>query len=165
MTIERAVLVRVAGADQSVSTLVRDIRSAESRAAKALPGDRVDIVRFEQLSTKLELIALRALSDGARSLTWGSSEQDAGVNDSAPSRRVEAVVTEWLAAGDLPVEVRLPFAYGATVQRQSSPSRGPSARWAAPSGIKGSAQLRFGSANKWRVLLRAAATTRSRRAA
>jgi hypothetical protein len=40
--------------DEDVRLLISDIRSARSRAAKALAGDRGDVARFEALSSQLE---------------------------------------------------------------------------------------------------------------
>ena len=45
--------------DQSIKCLVEDIQSANGRASKAEPGDRLDIERFEALATRLEQAALR----------------------------------------------------------------------------------------------------------
>lgn len=56
MSAESAVLLGLA-ADAEVSQLVADIVGARRRAAKAEPGDRQDIARFEALATQLETIA------------------------------------------------------------------------------------------------------------
>lgn len=56
MSSESAVLLGLV-ADAEVSQLVADIAGARRRAAKAEPGDRQDIARFEALATQLEAIA------------------------------------------------------------------------------------------------------------
>lgn len=63
MTVERALLVGVTRTP-SVDELVADIGSAADRARKAEPGERGDIVRFEALSTQLELLAQCEASTG-----------------------------------------------------------------------------------------------------
>lgn len=56
MSSESAVLLGLV-ADAEVTQLVADIAGARRRAAKAEPGDRQDIARFEALATQLEAIA------------------------------------------------------------------------------------------------------------
>lgn len=53
MTIERAIVV-AAPLDESRRLLVGDLRSAEARAEGAEPGDRLDVVRYETMSSQLE---------------------------------------------------------------------------------------------------------------
>lgn len=60
MTIERAIGV-AAPLDQEGRLLVRDVRSAASRAEGAEPGDRRDVIRYETLSSQLEAWAFAQL--------------------------------------------------------------------------------------------------------
>lgn len=75
MTVEHVVLVAVPRTGE-LEVLVADIVSSSARAKKADPGDRGDVIRYEALSVQLELLAERALTDGAE------HKVAAGVDDS-----------------------------------------------------------------------------------
>lgn len=64
MTVEQSVLVAVPRTGE-IEVLVGDIVSSATRAKKAEPGDRGDVIRYETLCVQLELLAERALIHGA----------------------------------------------------------------------------------------------------
>ena len=68
MSAEQSVLVAVPRSS-TVADLVRDTITARQRAEKADPGDRSDIVRYEELSTRLEALGEQAVIEGAEHLT------------------------------------------------------------------------------------------------
>lgn len=144
MTIERAVLVRVPGDAEGIALLVGDIRSAQRRVAKALPGDRVDIIRYEALSTQLERTAARrlllpgsdhldiAVADRAGDGFFDAQSADRLPSDAGPAR-------SWIAAGDFVVELRAPFEPGPTpwIDKADAVLREPALTWSAPLDSRG----------------------------
>ncbi|GAB3428482.1 hypothetical protein [Flindersiella endophytica] len=150
MTVERALLVRVPG-DSAVAALLADIRGAYARAAKALPGDRTDISRYELVSSQLEILAHRAYAAGAATLSIPTSDVDStAVVESLTDPRLPQVastaIDEWIRSGDVAVELRRPFNAGSTEHKAAPvPARSPADRWLAPTGVVGkrAVALRF----------------------
>jgi hypothetical protein len=143
MSHERAVLVRVPGGVPSLDQLVRDIHSAYDRAADALPGERTDVSRYEALSAKLELLALRSLRDGAETCLIDVDDRVGHIvahqaHAAESLTRLPAVTRGWVAANDVVVELRLPFEPGETKRTTFAiPVAAPAARWSAPPGVHG----------------------------
>lgn len=143
MSTERAFLVRLNPQDHGVAALVADIEGARRRIPKALAGDRVDIIRYEALSTRLETVARRKLLHSAAALEVpvlereGDAVVDAGALADFPD--AADVIAEWMAAGDIAVEVRLALASGATPPPPTvgNPLRGAARAWTAPLGRDG----------------------------
>lgn len=126
MTVERSILVTVPRT-QGTLDLIHDIVSSARRAAKAVPGDRSDVARYESLCAQLEALAATALATGAEHVVLPSplpetgrySFDDASVADD-PDRLtghlapdVAATVARWLPTVAV-VELRLPLELGAT---------------------------------------------------
>jgi hypothetical protein len=139
---ERSILVRLQGSPSALE-LYRDIESARRRARKALPGDRVDVVRFESLCSQLERKGIEALCGGAEKLEGpianrlGLSARGEGDLEDL-SAEAESSVRSWLTAGDLAVEVRDPFGLGSTHRGETEAVEAPVAeRWQAPDGEEG----------------------------
>lgn len=135
MTIDRAFLVRVPG-DEEVLWLVRDIRTAAARARRMPPGERGDIVRFEALSSQLERIAGILAGQGAdvvevpvASARQWSFIDEQGLEEEEP--RPAALVREWIAAGDIAVEVRAALSVGDVRRREFGSPPQPEQRWEA----------------------------------
>ncbi len=95
MTIERSVIVPVPLDTPDRRQLVSDMRAAAERAAVAMPGDRLDVVRFEALATQLERLAQGLYARNGAGLQTGASTAE----DS------DEIVD---------VEIRLPFSSGST---------------------------------------------------
>lgn len=150
MTVEASRFVRLATADPEVADLISAIRAAGQRATRALPGDRVDIVRFEALSTRLEALALTRGTDVVFGEAPGDRECGPSVLDSSHIAGLPAPVRDavaaWLLAGDAVVELVLPFTPGdapePTARRSPTATAEP---WEAPGGAEGkrAVALRF----------------------
>jgi hypothetical protein len=151
MTVEQTVLVAVPRST-SVVDLVRDIVSAGQRAEKADPGDRSDVVRFEQLSTRLEALAEQAIVDGAEYVDLpnalpsgaGFSFEDQLVAGDASrlSTRlpddVARTVTNWATRATV-VELRRALEVGATqVTSEGGTVPEPAEPWQAEGDVSGS---------------------------
>lgn len=126
MSAEAVVFVRLDPTTHGVGALIRDIRSADTRAKKALPGERTDIIRVESLSSQLERLAFRAwAADPSRCAPAPLSHRFTGpsfidrvnLHERPPTHR-EAVAA-WIDRGEIAVEIRLPLTAGAT-PRQST---------------------------------------------
>src|SRR5262245_61986793 len=118
MSRERALLVRLQGSPAALE-LIGDIEAARRRARKALPGDRVDVVRFESLCSQLERKGVEAVRAGAEQVEAPAANRlglSARGEDDLGDLPAEAAssVRSWLAAGDLAVEIRDPLAFGPT---------------------------------------------------
>jgi hypothetical protein len=143
MMLERALLVRLSGDDPLIASLIADIKGGQTRCAKAMPGDRADIVRYELVSTQLELFAHTALVSGAASQPIPVVDIDAtavvdGSDDPRLTPDAAVTIAAWHEAGDVAVELRLPFGRGDPGRRQAAVSvRPPADRWAAPPGVEG----------------------------
>jgi hypothetical protein len=143
MSVEQAFVVRLSGTNPAIRTLVRDLAGARARSRKALPGDRTDVIRFEQLAARLEVLALDALNLGANHAVvevadrpglaiWDQSAWD-GAADFVPGP-----VSSWLAYGDIAIEVRLPLVQGVTHHTHlASPVEAPASPWRSPDGVTG----------------------------
>lgn len=132
MSIERRLLVQVPSTD-AVEDLIRRSRSAAERAKRAIPGDRIDVVRFEGIMTRIEHLAHDALvNDGDTVDVDPGLELSASVFDpenlnDAPGQ-LRPLVSEWCARGSVAVEIRIPFTRGTTtrrVARHSMPQPAP----------------------------------------
>lgn len=135
--------------DDDVATLIADIESAATRAAKADPADRADIVRFEALSVQLEHKAARAWRAGAPSVMLPATAleempgalrpgDEAEPPASIPSA-VRAEIDAWRQESCAVVSLCLPFAPGAEAEREerreSAPP--PAKRWESKQGAQG----------------------------
>lgn len=105
MTVEQSVLVAVPRSP-SIADLVRDIVSASQRAAKADPGDRADVVRYEQLSCRLEALAEQAILQGAHHLA---------LPDPLPTGAGLSIEDQLVAGDPLRLSARLPGEVARTV--------------------------------------------------
>jgi hypothetical protein len=142
MSVENVVIVRISATDPAIQTIVRDLVGARSRARKALPGERTDVVRFEQLATQLETLAIRALNKGADCRVVGIADKP-GLGIWHPSISETMLdcptgVDSWLSDGDAAVEIRLPFEKGMTEHRQPAQAvQAPVSVWRSPDGVGG----------------------------
>jgi hypothetical protein len=136
--------------DTEHAMLASDVRSARERARKAEPGERVDIVRYETLSSQLEAWAHSCANASAQAgavlcfrLPTGSEVAglhqavDGDVPDWVPGAKRQAVAAT-LSNGGALVTVRLPLETGQTsVGDMRTPPPPPAAVWKAPSGVRG----------------------------
>jgi hypothetical protein len=135
---ERAFLIRLDPHENGVGDLVADIGGAQRRIPKALAGDRVDIIRYEALSSRLEAIARLELlrTADAVEIPVLDRERDAvlGGGSLADFPDAAEVVAEWIAAGDIAVELRVALAFGETPPPPTvgTPLRDPALAWKAP---------------------------------
>jgi hypothetical protein len=150
MTVERAILVRIAMNSPLVEVLLRDIEGARARSVKSLPGERDDIIRYESLCAKLEFLAFQALDEGAPWLEMPPGDRSNGFYASGRldglEPHVATTVADWIADGFIGVELRLPFCAGkAVVDSPVSQPHVPAEVWKAPSGAEGTraVTLRF----------------------
>jgi hypothetical protein len=142
MSIERAFLVRLSPEHPGVSALIADIGAAERRISKALPGDRIDVIRYEALSTQLESIARGMMETSTAPVIEmpavdreGSSVVEAGAIEHLPD--IAAHVADWNAAGDIAIEVRAPLRRGPTPSTIGTAVKDPAASWNAPPDERG----------------------------
>lgn len=119
MTTERAVLVRLSVSRAERQQLLRDIRAASARVEAASVGERTDVVRYEALVSQLELLARQRLQDASTrrvAIEVAAHPRHSFFDDSnrheLPS--TAAVAERWIEAGDIAVELRLPFTRGST---------------------------------------------------
>jgi hypothetical protein len=149
MTIERQVFVELNSSDPAVSSLIQDIRSLAARAGKAMPGERIDIVRYESVSTQLELCAAREFARGARYVEMGAPVSDREAYCLIEPGELEqlsdfgADVLDWArSAADssaVLVELRFPLTAGvAAAHAVGRPGpRAVASTWAADEGVVG----------------------------
>jgi hypothetical protein len=137
MSIEQARLVQLPPLDV-VTALVRDIRSAEARATKALPGERTDIVRVESLSSQLErLAATYAAANPDDLMHVPCIDGDRPIYTDrdnlylAPSQW-RGEISRSVERGYTVVELRDPFGAGATQRPKHDPVPLPENAWPAP---------------------------------
>ena len=155
MTTERLYAIAMP-LDTEHTMLAADVRSARERARKAEPGDRVDIVRYETLSSQLEAwahsVATASASTGSgvsvgpvvRFASPTDSEveglhqaTDGDMPDWVPEPERQAVAAMLTDGGAL-VTVRLPLEPGHTpVGDTRKPPPPPAAVWKAPPGMRG----------------------------
>ncbi len=136
MAIERVTVAGLAPSPE-LDRLLADIESAATRARKASPGDRLDIARFEALSTQLELLVERqasadvrqvdvVLTSGSRSLFGADSKKWEG---EIPDEVLQAA-RSLRAAGLRPIVSISPFVPGTTEAREEPRAApGPADRW------------------------------------
>ena len=151
MTVEQSIVVAVPRTT-GVSDLVRDIVSAAQRAAKADPGDRGDVVRYEALCIQLEALAAQELAGGAdhtllpHPLTAEPGYCFDDVTISEDPARLSArlheplaqTITGWLPSATV-VELRLPLETGATAFAAAGiPVPGAAEPWRAEGDVSGS---------------------------
>lgn len=132
MTAERVIAIGVP-LDDERRLLLNDIRSAERRAAKALAGDRSDVVRYEALCSQLEQWMFEHRQDpGAESVTvaprvgtpWLYSSDEPGDLSWMPNdwgARMDSV----LDAGGVVALVTLPTELGNGPSRKEPPRIAP----------------------------------------
>jgi hypothetical protein len=145
MTTERAVLVRLPVDRLGLRSLLEDIRAAKARAEKAMAGERIDVVRYEALSSQLEDAARRLLAGGgAQYISVPVVDREGHCffdYESVGLLPAEAAgVRSWIEAGDVSIEIRAALQPG----RTQPPSRTPAARlrepakaWRAPLDSRG----------------------------
>jgi hypothetical protein len=147
VTVERRILVEVDATNPIVPSLVEDIRSFAARAEKAMPGERVDVVRYEAVSTQLETLAAAALARGARSIEipdpTPESEGHCFIDGKEAVRRYDAEFARRVPAANdaevILVELSLPLTPG-IVKRVLVERPGPppvAETWAADEGVTG----------------------------
>ena len=140
MTAERAYVVGVDATDE-VLDLIGDLQSAAARARKAEPGDRSDVIRFENLFTRLEQIAAR--SPDRLELPVASVERASVVGRDPASWTGElasdarAAAERAAAAGRVPVFVVDPLGPGPAAPSEAADVPPPAQRWAADDGVSG----------------------------
>ena len=129
MTVERAILHALEPTEE-LSKLLADIEVARSRALRADPADRENVVRFESLSTRLELLAHHR------------SVQHSPVADDEIALASSALAARGLIPV-LVVSAHEPGVHG--LSSEESPARPPAARWQSPNGERGrrAVELRF----------------------
>lgn len=143
MSSERAFLVRLNPREHGVADLVADIGGAQRRIPKAMPGDRLDIIRYEALSSRLEVVARHELLRAAAPIEIPVLDRDGEAvvvpGSLADFPSVAEMVAEWIAAGDVAVEVRVALASGETPPPPTlgTPLRDPAQAWSAPLGRDG----------------------------
>jgi hypothetical protein len=132
--------------DEEHKLLVQDVRSARERARKAEPGDRIDVIRYEMLSSQLEAWAYKSV-DGGNVAIFGlpAASDVAGLHIAADGGVPPWVPTDQrnklsavLDGGGVLVTLRMPLEIGATAvsgARKAPPS--PAAVWEAPPGVRG----------------------------
>lgn len=136
MTREVVVIAGVPHSDQ-VRQLVLDIRSAAGRAAKAEPGDRLDVARFEALCTRLEQLAAAEPSGrripvpttaapGVGTLLLGDDPKQWQA-DIDPT--IAQAARAQIADGRVPVLLVSPLALGETPRIEKAGPPPPAARW------------------------------------
>ncbi len=142
MSTERAWVIGLP-ADGSMEGLVEDIQSAASRGAKAEPGDRLDIARFEALATRLEQAALRhadakriavALPEPGPTILFG---QESNNWSSGLPKDIVAAANTLAQAGLVPVLVVAPHGRGTTDNPILRPAEPPADKWEADEGVFG----------------------------
>ena len=136
--------------------LIADIRSAAARATKAEPGDRLDITRFEALSSQLEALAMTQFDQGVVRVQLDRAPPPDAVALIAPARVGEFVnAPEWLPEaargrvqavlnrGGVLLTVASPLQRGATARPSETiaPPR-PIATWKSETDARGSAAVR-----------------------
>lgn len=135
MSTERGFVVGVDDTREN-QVLVAEIISAAARARKADPGDRVDIARFEALSSRLEQAALRepcssfvevALpAPGSESILAGSDRTN--WSNGLGSAVLDAA-SSVVAMDRLPVLVVEPLVNGGTTESEAVALDEPATRW------------------------------------
>jgi len=135
MSTERGFVVGVDDTRDN-QVLVAEIISAAARARKADPGDRVDIVRFEALSSRLEQVALCEPRSsflevalplpGSESILAGADRKN--WSDGLGSAVLDAALAV-VAMGRLPVLVVEPLADGGTTESEAIAVDDPASRW------------------------------------
>ena len=143
-----------------IQELVGDIAASASRALKADPGDRSEVVRYERLCSSLEGLAWQAATDGATIFTVDGAPDGAGLPFATPDLSTPLgpslidrltgpaadTARAWLADGAAVVLVTLAFCpTGApgTVRDESAPD--VAATWSSADGEAGAraAEARF----------------------
>ncbi len=135
MSTERGFVVGVDDTREN-QVLVAEIISAAARARKADPGDRIDIVRFEALSSRLEQTALREPRSSFLEIALpapGSETILAGSDSTKWSDGLGSAVLDAASAvaatGRLPVLVVEPMGDGGTMESEAIALDEPATRW------------------------------------
>ncbi len=130
-------------ADIGLLSLVADVRSAAERAAKADPGDRLDIARFEALASRLEQAALNLStaprtpveSPGVGTTMLFGTDPNAWPRDIPEDIRNAA--NSYVRAQLLPVLLVDPYVHGQTPAGSLGRAEGPARPWKAADGVFG----------------------------
>lgn len=116
--------------------LVSDIRSARDRGLKADPGDRLDIVRFEALATRLEQAGrnqvespMIPVSVPAPGLDTFVLSDDMSAWPSGLPINVRSAAQQIVARGEIPILLIDPFAAGDAPYALVAPASAPVPRW------------------------------------
>lgn len=132
--------------DDDVRLLLSDIDSARSRAAKALAGDRADVVRYEALSSQLEHWSFAQRAKGHLEVKLPVTANPPAVVTSPDDADLAFLPAAWrdrftqaLAAGDILVTLRAPLSHGtARVQPGKTVEPPPPAEpWKSKTGARG----------------------------
>jgi len=153
MSREAVRLVRLSGGDSAVRTLTLGLAAAKRRAAKALPGDRSEVVRYEAMCASLEGLAARALIGGAASVSLSipSAPLAPYIEQEHEAREVDGsgVASEWCLSGDICVLLVDPFMAGTGDEEISSSEESlePAEAWFAGRDVEpyGAVRKRFES--------------------
>ena len=153
MSVERSILVALSRT-AAIGELLGDIVSAAERAEGADPGERGDVLRYEDLSVQLESLAHRAMAEGAEHRIVpeplpagpGFCFEVAEVRG-APARLaarlpspLASMVEDWGRDG-VAVELRVPFGVGigaAEPTEEVGPALRPAEAWQAEGDVVGS---------------------------
>ena len=132
--------------DDDLRLLISDIESARARAAKALAGDRTDVVRFEALSSQLEHLSFAQRSMGVLKVKLPVTANPSPLITSQEHADLAFLPAAWrdrfadaLAAGDVLVTLRFPLNHGSTntqPQRAVEPPS-PADPWKSKTGARG----------------------------
>jgi hypothetical protein len=126
--------------------LLSDVESARSRAAKALAGDRLDIVRYEALSSQLEHWSLAQRSKGLLEVKLPVTAKPPAVVTAKDESDLAFLPAAWrdrfteaLAAGDVLVTLRTPLNHGSTSDqnRKTIEPPPPTEPWKSKTGARG----------------------------
>ncbi len=132
--------------DEDLKLLISDIASARARAAKALAGDRADVVRFEALSSQLEQLSFARRSHGALEVKLPISANPPPLITAQEPSDLAFLPAAWrerfadaLEAGDILVTLRSPLNHGTTnaQPRKAVEPPSPADPWKSKSGARG----------------------------
>lgn len=143
MSTEHSIFVRIPDAlAEDILQLNERAVACLSRSAKLPPGDRTEVIRFENLHSTIDQIALAVLSASDTQVAYvkdgislESSSQRAGTSLLGPEdvgdKNLPKPVVNWLREGGIAVELFLPHGRGETTVENSGRSQpvGPAKRW------------------------------------
>ena len=132
--------------DEDLQLLISDIESARARAAKALAGDRADVVRFEALSSQLEQLIFAQRTKGVLEVKLPVTANPPPLITSLEGADLAFLPGAWrdrfadaLAAGDVLVTLRSPLNHGTTnaQPRKTIEPPPPADPWKSKTGARG----------------------------